>query len=249
MHARRMVSFHHTRALFMFERLRNALLRPPPPAGGVDPVVHWATGQFLHHQTSGPHQFTLSGRLHDRVFQAECHPSTRPYIEGLELRARVDLGLPPAGHVIVMSQAVKVSLEAQADRIYLDAVDSVKTTTKELPEEVRWLSMYRPVQWPGVDARFWHNYSVLTDSVDLARRWLDEDALEYLMAGNGSAATQVPILVMLRRGRCYLRLQVNPHAQGADALLALELLDHLCEVALQLATRSGALDDSLSNPG
>ncbi len=233
----------------MFERLRQAFSRRPPSDGAADPVAHWATEHFLHHQVVGVHQFALSGRLHDRAFQAECHPASRAYMEGLELRARVDLGLPPAGHVIVMSRALKAALEALSERIYRDAVDAVRTTKEDLPEEVRWLSMYRPVQWQGVDERFWRHYTVLTDSAELARRWLDTDALDYLMAGDGSAAAQVPVLVMLRRGRCYLRLQVNPHAQGADAVLALELLDHLCEVALGLATRSGALDDSLSNPG
>lgn len=233
----------------MFERLRNLLPRRPPSGGDADPVAHWATGLFLRHRAIGPHQFEVSGRLHDRPFQAECVASSRPYIDGLELRARADLGLPPTGHVIVMSRVVKAALEAQADKIYRQAVDTVQTTAHDLPEEVRWLSMYRSTQWKGVDERFWSRYAVLTDAPELAQRWLDDEALDYLMAGTNEVAAQVPVLVMLMRGRSYLRLQVNPHARGADALLALELLAYLSERALQLAARSGVLDGSLSNPG
>lgn len=233
----------------MFKRLRHFLPHRPPGPGPADPVARWATGLFLQHRVLGPHQFDVSGRLHERLFRAECLASSRSYINGLELRARVDLGLPPSGHVIVMSRVVRTALETQADKIYQRSVDPVQTSSHDLPEEVRWLSMFRSAQWKGVDERFWSRYAVLTDAPELAQRWLDSEALDYLMAGTSDAAAQVPVLVMLMRGRCYLRLQVNPHAQGADALLALELLAHLSERALKLAARSGVLDSSLSTPG
>ena len=232
----------------VFERWRNILPRRPPAGGGADPGAWWATALFLRHRAMGAHLVRVAGRLHDRPFQAECLASSRSYIAGLELRARVDLGLPPAGHVIVMTRVVKAGLEAQADTIYRQAVDDVQTSAHELPQEVRWLSMFRSTQWKGLSEHFWSRYAVLTDAPELAQLWLDSEALEYLMAGTSEAAAQVPVLVMLMRGRCYLRLQVNPHAQGADALLALELLTHLSERALRLAERSGAQDDTLSNP-
>jgi len=160
----------------------------------------------------------------------------------------VDLGLPPAGHVIVMSNAVRGKLQALAGQLQPHTADAQQAGSPDGPEEIHWLSSYPSVRWSGGDPRFWSHYTVLSDSVELARRWVDTTAIEYLMTGDGQAASHVPLLVVLRRGRCFLRLQVNPHAQGADALLALELLDHLCEVALQLATRSGALEDPLNNP-
>lgn len=233
----------------MFERLRNALSRRPVQRPGDDPVAHWATGLFLRHQSLGPDRFEVSGQLHERPFQAECGPSSRSYIHGMELRARVDLGLPPAGHVIVMSQVVRIDLEAQADSLYRQAVDALQTSAQTLPEEVRWLSTYRTARWRGPDERFWRAYAVLSDAAELAQRWLDEEALDYLLSGSSDAAAQVPVLVMLTRGRCYLRLQVNPRAQGADALLALELLEYLSGRALQLAAHPGAEGGPLSNPG
>lgn len=245
----RTIRTHSHRSHTMFQRFRQMLSSRPPVQGAGGAVAHWATGQFLQHRVLGLHQFDVSGRLHDRAFRAECLASSRPYINGLELRARVDLGLPPSGHVIVMSRVLKNALELQADKIYQRSVDAVQTTAHEWPEEVRWLSLFRSTQWKGMDERFWSRYAVLTDAPELAQRWLDSEAMDYLMAGTSDAAAQVPVLVMLMRGRCYLRVQVNPHAQGADALLALELLNHLSERALRLAARSGVPDGSLNNPG
>lgn len=245
----RTIRIYSQRIPAMFQRFRQMLSSRPPAEGDGGAVAHWATGQFLQHRVLGPHQFDVSGRLHDRAFRAECLASSRFYINGLELRARVDLGLPPSGHVMVMSRVVRTALEAQADKIYQRSVDTAQTAAHELPEEVRWLSLFRSTQWKGVDERFWSRYAVLTDAPELAQRWLDSEALDYLMAGTSDAAAQVPVLAMLMRGRCYLRVQINPHAQGADALLALELLTHLSERALHLAARSGVLDGSLSSPG
>ena len=81
---------------------------------------------------------------------------------------------------------------------------------------------------------------VLSDASELARRWLNADAIEFLTLGNSDSAARVPLLIALMRGKCYLRLQVNPHAREADTLLALELLEHLIGRALKLAGRNSA---------
>lgn len=225
----------------MFERLRHALSRPSARSATDDPVARWASARFLSHHATAVHQFEVSGQLHERAFRAECTASSRPYIVGLELRARVDLNLPPAGHVILMSRPLLRALEAQADALYDHATDHVKTRQQQVPEELRWLSLFRDARWSGPTERFWQRYAVLGDAPELARRWLDDEAQDFLLTGDSEAAAQVPVLVALMRGKCYLRLQVNPHAQGADALLALELLDHLSARALHLAARSGAI--------
>lgn len=223
----------------MFDRFKNALRRPATNPTQDDPVARWASSHFLSYTRLAPGQFEASGLLLERSFRAECKLSSRTYIQGLELRARVDLDLPPVGHVIVMSGVVRKGLEKQANKLYEGAVENVQTSAKNFPEEVRWLSLFREAIWQGPPQQFWERYSVLTDAPELARRWLDQDALDFLMAGTSEAAAAVPVLVMLMRGRCYLRLQVNPLAEGADALLALELLEHLSTRAIQLAGRSG----------
>ena len=222
----------------MFERIKNALHRRPVPVATDDPVARWATEHFIKHKRLAPAQFELEGLLLDKPFRASCSASSRPYIIGLEMRARMDLDLPPTGHVIVMSRVVRQALEKQANALYAAAVDPVQTSAQMLPEELRWLSMFRQGIWNGPQPLFWERYAVFTDEPDLAKRWLDDEAVEFLMSGTGQAAASVPVVVMLMKGKCYLRLQVNPQAEGADALLALELMEHLSDRALQLAGRS-----------
>jgi hypothetical protein len=219
----------------MFGRIKSALNSRSAPAPVDDPVARWATGHFISHKRQAPARFELRGLLLDKPFRATCDASSRPYIKGLEMLARIDLGLPPSGQVIVMSRVVRQALEKQANELYSAAVDSVQTSAQVLPEELRWLSLFRQGIWTGPQSLFWERYAVLTDEPDLAKRWLDDEAIEFLLSGTGEASAAVPLIVMLMRGKCYLRLQVNPHAQGADALLALELLEHLSARAMHLA--------------
>jgi len=234
----------------MLDRLLKLFSSRPqraPDAPGA--VAHWASSRFLQYRSAAPHRFEIVGRLHERALRAECANSSRPYILGLELRARVDLELPPAGHVILLSKGLLRTLEAQADALYDHAEGGAHKRLQHLPEELRWLNQFSDATWPGPGDAFWRRYAVLGDAPELARRWLDDEAQAFLLAGDNEAAVQVPVMIALLRGKCYLRLQVNPSAQEADALLALELLDHLSARALELAARSGALHGSLSNPG
>lgn len=228
----------------MFDRWRQVLSprRDMPPDTAA--VARWCAARFLRYTSLGPQRFELSGRLRDREWRAQCQPSSWPYIEGLELRVRVDLGLPPAGRVVLMSAALRRLLEARADAFYRETVQDVQTSVQVVPEEVRWLSQLPEARWKGPDPRFWTRYSVLCDASDLARLWLDEEAQDTLLTGDDHVAAQVPLLVMLQRGKCYLRLQVNPHAQQADAVLALELLEQLSARAMALAARSGVVDQA-----
>lgn len=54
--------------------------------------------------------------------------------------------------------------------------------------------------------------------------------------------------MMLMRGKCYLRVQVSPHLQRADAVLAPGLLERLGAQAMQLAGLSPPLP-AISNRG
>lgn len=202
----------------------------------------------LSHHTPAPGQFEVEGLLLGQPFRVECGESSRPYILGQELRARLDLGLPPAGHVIIMSRVVRQALEKQANSLYADAVDSVRTRGQVLPEEVRWLGLFRQGIWAGPQPSFWERYAVLSDSADLAKQWLDIEAVDGLLAGKEAAVTP-PLLLALMRGKCYLRLQVNPQAHGADALQALNTLEYLGARALRLAGRPAGGQRPVSNPG
>lgn len=216
----------------MFERFKNAFRQRAASSPSDSPVSRWATSQFLHLRPGDAGQFSIDGQLLDRPFRAECGPSSRHYIDGLELRVKVNLELPPFGQVVVMSRAVRDALVQMGD--------GATPTAGQRVDEKEWLADLKATQWSGPPETFWARYVVLSDAPELARRWLNADAIEYLTQGNSEAAARVPLLIALMRGKCYLRLQVNPHAQDADTLLALELLEHLIGRALGLAGRSRA---------
>ena len=218
--------YPHSRT--MFERIKQLWKKSLPSEPQDGPVSRWASSQFLRHRLGDSGNYVIEGQLHERQFRAECGPSRRPYISGMEFRARVDLALPPKGKVVLMSRAVASSLRR------LEAQDVLP---RGLEEEVGWITALKEAKWAGPEDTFWNAYVVRTDEPELARRWLNNEAISFLTLGDSEVAARVPMAVALMRGKCYLRLEVNPHAEEADTLLALELLEQLVDRALSLAGR------------
>jgi hypothetical protein len=221
----------------MFERLKNAL-GARSSAGHVDETVaQWASERLLSHMALMGGGFAMGGRLHDRPFRAESISSSRWYIQGLELMGKADLGLTPEINIVLMNRELKRRLEAKANSLYAEATEGLQTTAKSVPEEVRWLSLYRDAGWEGPDDAFWARFAVLTDSPVTARQWLDEQSIEMLMDGPADWQADTPMILMLTRGKSYLRLQASQENGSALALHALDLFDHLSGRALQLLAR------------
>lgn len=214
----------------MFQRLKQ-LFRPRPllSPSADSPVSRWATSQFLLVRPGESGRFSIDGQLQGFPFRVECGEPSRPYIEGLELRALVDLILPPVGHVVVMSRVVQDALAG--------LVNGSSPPSWPSQDERRWFTHLEENRWSGPPEQFWARYTVRSDEPELAQRWLDHAAIEFLTLGDSEAAAKVPVVISLRRGKCYLRVQINPQAQDADTLLALELLEHLAGRALKLAAR------------
>ena len=221
----------------MFERLKNAL-RPsaPVPATG-DGLSHWAVDRMLSHHRLANGATVAEGLLWDRPFQAGCAPSSRPYIQGVELMARADLGLRDDVNIIVMHRALKRALEKAASHAYADATAQLRTAHKALPEELVWLSVYRDAGWPGPTPDFWARYCVLTDNVESAREWLDSDAIECLCDAPTALRPVTPFLIALTRGKVYLRLQMEALDDGVVSHHALDTLEQLSARAVKLFGR------------
>lgn len=221
----------------MFERLKNAFFARPVADAADEGIAQWAHERLLSHMPLLGGAYAMGGRLLDRPFRAECIASSRAYVQGLELMAKADLGLTHEVTVIVMNRALKRNLEALANELYADVTDELQTSAKALPEEVRWLSMYRDAGWPGPDDGFWSRYAVLTDAPDTARHWLDKDSIAMLMNWPTEPGWDAPRVFMLTRGKTYLRMQVGPPGDSAPALHALDIFEHLSGSALQLLER------------
>ena len=221
----------------MFERLKNTFSTRAAASAADDGLAQWAHGRLLNHMSLLGGAYALGGRLHDRPFRAECIATSRAYMQGLELMAKADLGLTPEVTVIVMNRSLKRSLEALANDLYAAVTDAVQTTAKAVPEEVRWLAMYRDAGWPGPDDAFWGRYAVLTDTPETARQWLDAASIGMLMDWPAEPGWDAPRLFMLARGKTYLRMQVGQPGDSTSALHALDIFEHLSGRALRLLER------------
>ena len=70
---------------------------------------------------------------------------------------------------------------------------------------------------------FWARYAVLADARENALAWVDDHLVEQLMSWPEPApGPQVPFMIVLLRGKCYLRMQYQP----AD----MSVLDHATDV-------------------
>lgn len=202
----------------MFDRLKKVFLsgklaraEPASSESGVHGLVSewaasrgmafsgWSTGQAM----------TMQGKVGGRSWRMEIGKPSRDYIAGEELRARAELGLSRDVGAMVITRPLKDALERRA---YSMITDTLRTTADpRLPEEMRWLAMYDEIGWEGVREDFWRRYAVLADSREHAMAWVDAALVELLMARPEPEPTaQAPLIIVLLRGKCYLRMQYQP---------------------------------------
>ena len=85
----------------------------------------------------GEDGFVIDGRLEGRPWRIEWGPSQRDYIEGHELRLRMELDLPSDAQMLLLSRPLMDSLERQTFEEFTDSVQTQIGT--KTPEEMRWL--------------------------------------------------------------------------------------------------------------
>ena len=193
----------------MFDRLRKALA----PSGGpvtTKEVARWAASQQLAivPQAADGH-FDLGGDIAGHPWRLECGAPTREYVRGLELRGRADVGADPDAAVMVINRSLHEALESNA---YHAITDTLQTTVNaSLPEEMRWLAMYEEMSWPGLPASFRQHFAVVAERIEIAQRWIHaplvSQLLNFLEGEQSAARTQSPLVLMLVRGRVYLRME------------------------------------------
>jgi hypothetical protein len=199
----------------MFDRLKKVFATSADkplgrPASAPDAVSMWASARGFTYSSLGEGKgFSLTGQVGSSPWRLERGRSSRAYIQGEELRARAELNVHDDVAVLIMNRALKEALEKQAYQLYTDTLQT--TADPKLPEEMRWLAMYREVGWDSLGPAFWERYSVLTDKRSHALAWLDKNLAELLMSWPEPAPdAQVPFVLMLLRGKSYLRMQYTP---------------------------------------
>ncbi len=197
----------------MFKRFREALSKVlGSKTANAGPVVApakiaaWAGARGLTYaEKPGTNAFTVSGRTGGLSWRIEHGAPSRTFIRGTELRGRTELGLHQNVAVLVINRHLKEALEHHAFAEFTDTLRTVADA--QLPEEMRWLSMYDEVAVPDAPIGFHDMYAVHADEPVHARMWLDEQLATEMMRWPKSVNEQTPIILMALRGNVYLRME------------------------------------------
>ena len=202
----------------MFDRLKKVFsaptAQPAKPAAVLaappDATSEWASSQGFSYTGMGEGKgFAMTGLVAGRPWKLERGRSSRDYIHGEELRARAELKINDDVSVLLMNRPLKEALEKRAYSMYTDTLQTI--ADPNLPEEMRWLAMYPEVGWNSLDKSFRERYAVLADDRDHALALLDHNLVRLLMSWPDPASDeQVPFMLMLLRGKGYLRMQYTP---------------------------------------
>jgi hypothetical protein len=224
----------------MFDRLKkvfNNTAKPKAnqsalPAGRLDAVGEWAKAEGFFYTGFGEGKgFSVAGEVGNKPWKLERGRSSRDYIHGDELRARAELKVNDHAAVLIMNRSLKEALEKRAYEMYTDTLQT--TADPSLPEEMRWLAMYPEAGWDSLSSSFWKRYAVLADQREHAQAWLTQDLADLLMSWPAPGLDpQVPVILMLLRGKGYLRMQYTP-ADMPTLQHATKIFNSSCESALQ----------------
>ncbi|SDM37583.1 hypothetical protein [Polaromonas sp. JS666] len=198
----------------MFERLKKVFVAGKADAGDAatsdEAVSEWAGTRGFSFTGMGQGKgFALKGNVGGKPWKMERGRPSRDYIRGEELRARGEIKVNDDVTVLVMNRALKDALEKKAYQAYTDTLQT--TADPNMPEEVRWLAMYPEVGWESLPKPFWERYAVMADHRSNAMAWLDPQLVELMMSWPEPAPDpQVPFILMVLRGKAYLRMQYTP---------------------------------------
>ena len=227
----------------MFDRIRKAFSRDAAHGPAADetqvpsmrvadgPLSEWAATQgFGFSADATGSSLALEGKLRGKRWRMELGKPAREFIRGKELRARAQLGLDEDLAVLVMSRPLRDSLEKKAFQIYTDPLQT--SMDPNLPEEMRWLAMFDELAWDSLSEDFWGRYSVLSDNREAALAWIDPQLAQVMLDWPDPApSAEVPFMILLLRGKAYLRMEYTP-ANMATLQHAAVIFTRACESAL-----------------
>lgn len=174
----------------------------------------------------------LEGIAAGRPWKMASGAPSRDYVKGRELRARGELGIDDDIAVLVMNRFLKSSLEGPAYDRYIDTEQTLADAS--MPEELRWLATYEEIRGgTELPREFLRRYAVLAAQRTQALAWIDEALIDQLMNWpQPGPGPEVPFILMLLRGKAYLRMQHEPTTSTVSKHAA-ALFTHACESAVR----------------
>lgn len=152
----------------------------------------------------------------------------RDYIEGRELRLRLELKLAGDLQMLVVERQLLDALERAVFEAYTDTLQTRIDT--DTPEEMRWLVMFsKAEQWRSKVART--RFSACAVTQEVADAWIGSSLGESLALASQDLVPAGHAFVMLtQRGNLYLRtMMLEPSIDAIKGLV------HLAEVAAREA--------------
>jgi len=183
--------------------------------------------------------FVIDGALDGQPWRLEWGPPQRGYIDGRELRIRMELRLPAELQMLVLAKPLMELLERQTYERFTEGMQTqIDTAT---PEEMRWLVMFPKVNL-GTFRTLREHVGAVASAPPSVPVWLDGPLAAVLeRALGGLLRGDPPFVLMTLRGRVYLRTQlIDPDpASLASAVAILEAAAVQAKrVALQLGESS-----------
>jgi len=216
----------------MLGTLKRLWSRDRPPARWSD-IERWAREHGHRFRRSRDHDgFVVEGTIAGRAWRLEWGPSQRDYIVGHELRLRMELGLPQAMQMLVLSRPLMLALERETYERFTDGTQTrIDTST---PEEMRWLAMFPQFAFPSGSVLRAHVGAVGSSRSALAA-WLEGPLSDQIVAAAaGVLAYPTPFVLMTIRGRASLRIGL-PAIDGQVLTQALALFAVAAARAVQVA--------------
>jgi len=185
------------------------------------PVSEWARQRGARFKRARENEgFVIDGLLAGRAWRLEWGPPQRAYIEGQELRMRMELGLPQDLQMLLLSRPLMETLERWTFEHYTDSMQTrIDVST---PEEMRWLAMFPKVTL-AAPKELKSRFAAVAASPPTAAAWIDGPLSERLAeVARGPLAAEPPLVLMTLRGRLYLRLELaEPEVATIEALVNL----------------------------
>ena len=161
--------------------------------------------------------FVVEGELGGKPWRLEWGPPQRAYIQGHELRLRMELALPSDMQMLLLTRPLMGELERQTFENFTESNQTqIDTAT---PEEMRWLVMFPRVPLTEFQALRAH-FGAVASEPDHGLAWLAGPLAQALERATATLlSADPPFVLMTLRGRTYLRLQLDHPERGRTSPL------------------------------
>jgi hypothetical protein len=231
----------------MLESFKRLFARPEVDRDLTE-ISEWAQRRgHGFRRARGNDGFVIDGVLEGKPWRIEWGPPQRDYIEGHELRLRMELDLPSDMQMLLLSRPLLDSLERQTFEEFTDNVQTLVGT--KTPEEMRWLVMFPKVNL-GTMKTLRARFGAVASDPAVGLSWIEGPlAGTFEQAAHGFLRDDPPFVLMTLRGRAYLRMQLaSPDSK--DVAAALALFETAVAQALRVSegvTSAPAAPDSSAN--